>query len=158
MKKWIVAVCLVLFVSGAVPLYAHCQIPCGIYDDALRTVMILEDLDTVDKSIAAIQKLSAEKPLNYNQLVRWIENKDTHAQKIQTVVTDYFMMQRIAPVKEGTQGYATYLMQITLLHQMLVDAMKVKQNPDPAITARMRETWKAFQKVYPPAALPQHQH
>ncbi len=158
MKKWIVAVCLVLFVSGAIPLYAHCQIPCGIYDDALRTVMILEDMETIDKSIAAIQKLSAEKTINYNQLVRWIENKDMHAQKIQTVVTDYFMMQRIVPVKEGTQGYATYLMQITLLHQMLVDAMKVKQNPDPAITARMRETWKAFQKVYPPAALPQHQH
>lgn len=158
MKKWIVAACMALFVSGAVPLYAHCQIPCGIYDDALRTSMILEDLDTVDKSIAAIQKLSAEKPLNYNQLVRWIENKDTHAQKIQTVVTDYFMMQRIVPVKEGAQGYATYLMQITLLHQMLVDAMKIKQNPDTAITARMRETWKAFQKVYPPAAPTQHQH
>lgn len=158
MKKWIVAVCMAVFVAGAIPLYAHCQIPCGIYDDALRTSMILEDLDTVDKSIAAIQKLSAEKPINYNQLVRWIENKDQHAQKIQMVVTDYFMMQRIVPVKEGTQGYATYLMQITLLHQMLVDAMKVKQNPDPAITARMRETWKAFQKVYPPAAPPQHQH
>ena len=156
MKKLAVAVCLLLFVSGIAPLYAHCQIPCGVYDDALRTVMILEDLDTIDKSIAAIQQLSGEKTINYHQLVRWINNKEYNAQKIQTTVSEYFMTQRIVPVKEGTQGYATYLMQITLLHQMLVDAMKVKQDPDPAITARMRETWKAFQKVYPPAAPHKH--
>ena len=60
MKKLIsAAVCLLL--AGSIHLYAHCQIPCGIYDDPLRTSMIYEDLNTIDKSVAAIRKLSGKK-------------------------------------------------------------------------------------------------
>ena len=148
-KLFAVAVLLI----GAIALHAHCQIPCGIYDDALRTSMIYEDLNTIDKSIDMIRKLSEEKKIDFNQLVRWINNKDLHAQKIQNAVAEYFMAQRIVPVKEGEEGYALYLRRITLLHQMLVDAMKAKQNVDPAIPERMRNTWKLFEKAYPPAAL-----
>lgn len=149
MKRLLAAILLM----GSATLFAHCQIPCGIYDDALRTSMIYEDLKTIDKSIDMIRKLSEEKKIDFNQLVRWVNNKETHAQKIQNAVAEYFMAQRIVPVKEGEEGYALYLRRITLLHQMLVDAMKTKQNVDPAITERMRNTWKLFEKAYPPAAL-----
>ena len=156
MKKMIsAAVCLLL--AGSIHLYAHCQIPCGIYNDPLRTSMIYEDLNTIDKSVAAIRKLSREKTIDYNQLVRWINNKDLHAQKIQTVVSEYFMTQRIVPVEPGEKGYAEYVTQITLLHSLLIDAMKAKQSVDPAITVRMRATLKAFEKAYPPAAI-HHEH
>ena len=36
---------------------AHCQIPCGIYDDHARVQSMLEDAATVEKSIKLIEKL-----------------------------------------------------------------------------------------------------
>mgnify|MGYP000709377960 CR=1 FL=1 len=62
-------------------LFAHCQIPCGIYDDFLRIVSMEEDIATIQKSINSIQKLgdSVKSIQNQNQLVRWVNNKESHA-------------------------------------------------------------------------------
>ena len=32
-------------------LYSHCQVPCGIYDDASRIIQIREDINTIQKAI-----------------------------------------------------------------------------------------------------------
>ena len=74
---------------------AHCQIPCGIYDDVLRVVSMEEDIATIQKSINSIQELGdSEKSIqNQNQLVRWVNNKESHAQKIQNVISEYFLIQ-----------------------------------------------------------------
>ena len=61
--------------------YAHCEIPCGIYQDSLRIQMINEHIETIEKSMKMINKLSAEGEKNYNQLVRWIMNKEEHVKK-----------------------------------------------------------------------------
>ena len=41
--------------------YAHCEIPCGIYDDHLRIKLIAEHLTTVEKSMNRILALQKEK-------------------------------------------------------------------------------------------------
>ena len=41
-----------------ISLFAHCQIPCGIYSDAMQIIQIKEDLRTIEKSITMIRKLS----------------------------------------------------------------------------------------------------
>jgi len=61
-----------LWCTGAA---AHCEIPCGIYDDQMRIRFIAEDITTIEKAMKQIDELSAKVPLNYNQLVRWISNK-----------------------------------------------------------------------------------
>ena len=155
MKKMLLAA--VITLSATALLYAHCEIPCGIYQDALRTAQLYEDIATIEKCVTEIKRLSAEKEINYNQLVRWINNKDLHAQKIQDTVCTYFMLQRIAPLNQDDPGYVAYVARLTLLHRLLVDAMKAKQNVDPAIPARMRATLKAFEQAYPQAALPQEE-
>ena len=43
-----------------VALLAHCQIPCGIYSDAMQIIQIKEDLQTIEKSISMINKLSGK--------------------------------------------------------------------------------------------------
>jgi nickel superoxide dismutase len=48
--------------------------------------------------------LNNETPINYNQLVRWIMNKETHADEIQRIVTQYFMTQRIKVDAEVSIG------------------------------------------------------
>ena len=65
---------------------AHCEIPCGIYNDSLRIEMILEDCQTIEKSMGQIADLSKGGDKNYNQLVRWVSNKEDHANKIQHIV------------------------------------------------------------------------
>ena len=67
--------------------YPHCQIPCGIYDDDARLAAIREHIGTIEKSMRKIDELgTAEKP-NYNQLVRWVGNKQQHADEISRIVT-----------------------------------------------------------------------
>ena len=39
-------------------LFGHCQIPCGIYSDAIQILQIKEDLQTIEKSIKNIKELS----------------------------------------------------------------------------------------------------
>jgi nickel superoxide dismutase len=129
---------IMLFVSyGA----AHCEIPCGIYDDKLRVKLIAEHATTIEKSMTQIVTLSKE-PSNSNQLVRWISNKEDHATKIQHIVSQYFMTQRIKPKHEK------YTKKLTLLHKMLLAAMKCKQTTDVAHVEELRKLLKRFEKLY----------
>jgi nickel superoxide dismutase len=121
---------------------AHCEIPCGIYDDQARINMILEHITTIEKSMKQIQNLEKEKSPNFKQMVRWIMNKEHHATEIQTLVAQYFMTQRIKP------GVKDYHQKLALLQQMLVFSMKCKQTTDSQNTARLRDLVKQFHQLY----------
>lgn len=121
---------------------AHCEIPCGIYDDQARIDMILEHVTTIEKSMKQIQIIEKEKSPNYNQLVRWVMNKEHHATEIQTIVSQYFMTQRLKA------GAAQYDQKLATLQQMLVFSMKCKQTTDLKNAARLRELVKTFHDLY----------
>ena len=121
---------------------AHCEIPCGIYDDEMRIKMITENITTIEKSMNQIKQLEQEKNQNSNQLIRWVVNKEHHADKLQEIVTQYFMTQRI---KLDAKDYDKKL---ALLHQMLVYSMKCKQTTDLSHVNKLRELVKEFQGLY----------
>ena len=121
---------------------AHCEIPCGIYDDEMRINMISEHINTIEKSMKQIKKLSSNKPINHNQLTRWIMNKEQHAEALQEIVTQYFMTQRIKP---DTKHYSQKLI---VLHKMLLSAMKCKQTTEFAHIGDLRLFLKEFQTLY----------
>ena len=121
---------------------AHCEIPCGIYNDQMRIEMIDEDITTIEKAMKQITQLGSQKEINYNQLVRWITNKEYHADKIQEVVSQYFMTQRI---KTDADKYEEKLV---LLHKMLVAAMKCKQTTDLSHVETLRSLLKSFETLY----------
>jgi nickel superoxide dismutase len=120
---------------------AHCEIPCGIYDDKLRAKLIAEHATTIEKSMKQIIELSKE-GADSNQLVRWVSNKEVHATKIQDIVAQYFMTQRIKPKQEK------YAKKLTLLHKMLLAAMKCKQTTDVAHVEELRKFLKKFEELY----------
>ena len=129
--------------------FSHCQIPCGIYDDELRVKMISEDIDTVEKSIKAIEELSRAKDKDYNQLVRWVDNKEFHAGHIQEIVSKYFLDQRIKPVgQKEEKAYRVYTEQLVLLHQLSFYAMKSKQELEIKNVGIMRSLLENFSKSY----------
>ena len=50
-------------------IYGHCQVPCGIYDDAVRIVQIEEDITTIRKAMNMINDLAGKLDAQYlNQI------------------------------------------------------------------------------------------
>ena len=121
---------------------AHCKIPCGIYDDQLRTQLIAEHATTIEKSMKQIMELGKANPVNYNQLVRWVSNKEDHATEIQQIVSQYFLTQRIKP---DQKQYSEKLM---VLHKLLIAAMKCKQTTDLSHVNALRDHLKEFKLLY----------
>jgi nickel superoxide dismutase len=123
---------------------AHCEVPCGIYDDELRVEMIREDAATIEKAMAQI----GENADSANQQIRWVVTKEEHATKIQNVVWQYFMTQRIKPDAKN------YEQKLALLHAMLRDAMKCKQTTDAAHVQSLRGHLDEFAALY----FEEHEH
>ena len=138
-----------LFASKAL---SHCQIPCGIYGDDARFTAIEEHITTITKSMNKIQELSKADAVDQNQVVRWVTNKEVHADAISEIVTAYFMAQRIKPA-DGPDRDA-YVAKLTVLHQMLVAAMKCKQTTDVGNAAKLHNLLHQFQGLYTQAAAP----
>ena len=128
--------------------WSHCQIPCGIYDDGARLAAIGEHVRTIEKSMRKIDELGkAERP-NHNQLVRWVDNKEHHADEVSLIVTGYFMTQRLKPADAGDKDHGQYVKKLTLLHRMLVAAMKAKQTTDLQHTKELSELLHQFTRAY----------
>ena len=129
--------------------HAHCEIPCGIYDDEMRIQMIEEHITTIEKSMNMIIELSREKDKNFNQIVRWVTNKEQHANELQEIVYQYFMTQRVKPQDTSDKAaYEKYTGQLTTLHQMLVYAMKAKQTTDLTNVEKLRALTAEFKTLY----------
>jgi nickel superoxide dismutase len=151
MKRFaLAALALAMTLAVTVPAGAHCQIPCGIYDDELRAQLIEEHITTVEKSMNQIISLGAAEKIDYNQLVRWVGNKETHAQEIQDIVTAYFMAQRVKPPTDhGDEAVVNaYLHKLALLHAIQIHAMKAKQSTDLNEIATLRELVAKFRTAY----------
>ncbi len=134
MKSLVTGLVVVAMVTLLTPRmgFSHCEIPCGIYGDGMRISMLYENITTVEKSMTKIRELSVEKAANWNQLVRWVQNKEDHANRIQHIVTQYFMTQRIKPTNKK------YVAQLKALHGLLIHAMKAKQTTDLAHVGHLR--------------------
>ncbi len=124
-------------------IFAHCQIPCGIYDDALRILQIKEDFNTINKAMDKIIELSQySDETSHNQLTRWVIAKEDHASNIQKIISEYFLTQRI---KETNQKY---IEQTTILQRILVTAMKCKQNLEKDNINKGLNLITSFSEVY----------
>jgi nickel superoxide dismutase len=129
--------------------FAHCEIPCGIYHDEVQIELIKEHIQTIEKSMKQIEELSKASPINYNQLIRWTTNKDDHANKLQEIVTQYFMTQRLKPSEGADEATReAYLAKLTLLHGMLVTAMKTKQTTDLTHVEALKKMTSDFYEAY----------
>jgi len=128
--------------------FSHCQVPCGIYDDEMRFEMFNEDISTIEKATSEILKLSEQTDKNYNQIVRWVNTKEDHADKIIKLASEYFLAQRIALPENVDKKEKVYCQKISLLHQIIVYAMKTKQSTDISNIEKLKILVSDFQKLY----------
>jgi len=123
--------------------FGHCQVPCGVYGDSARFTQMLEDQTTITKAISQISELSGKKDAKYaNQLARWVSAKEDHASKIQKIIAEYFLTQRI---KSSSEKYDSLLQGA---HAVMVAAMKCKQGVDAASAASLKSAIENFQSIY----------
>jgi nickel superoxide dismutase len=133
------------FLALPQPANSHCQIPCGIYDDHARVQSMLEDAATVEKSAGLIGELAGKTDAqSQNQLVRWVMNKEAHAQKIISTICDYFLTQRVKPDQKD------YADRLKKHHNVIIAAMKAKQNADVKYVKALKESIEALSAYYPP--------
>jgi nickel superoxide dismutase len=158
MKKGaIISVLFGLALLTAPQAHSHCEIPCGIYGDEMRFSILEEHIATIEKSMNMIVELSRDEDggeeegeeTNYNQLVRWINNKEQHADQIQEIVSQYFMTQRVKPIdEESEEACKMYMEKISRLHKMLYYAMKAKQTTDLEHVKTLRSLVASFRTIY----------
>ena len=126
------------------PAHAHCQIPCGIYDDHARVQSMLEDTATVEKSVNLIIELSDKSDAqSQNQLVRWLMNNEKHDQQIISTISDYFLTQRVKPSQKD------YSERLVKHHAVIIAAMEAKQNVDMKYVKNLKESVEALLSYYP---------
>jgi nickel superoxide dismutase len=142
-------VLLLVLVASANLAYSHCQIPCGIFGDYMRVDLLREHIATIEKSMNQINELSKSSSDNMNQLVRWVNNKEQHADEFTEIVTYYFLSQRVKIADPGkSEEFKTYQKKVTLLHQMMVFSMKAKQTTDTENTKKLSGLVNQFVDIY----------
>lgn len=146
-KTYLTAIMLFAYMLPS-SLNAHCQVPCGIYDDHARIEAMLEDVETIEKSVLLIAKLSGKTDAqSNNQIVRWVVTKEKHAQDIIASISDYFLTQRVKPKQKD------YTERLTKHHSVIIAAMKAKQNADMSFVKSLKKTVEALAPYYP-----EHKH
>jgi len=146
--------------------WAHCQMPCGIYDDEARIQAMLEDVMTIGKAMDQINGMAGRTdPQSINQATRWVNTKEEHASHVITTVGEYFLTQKVTDVPPGSPEYPGYLESLAAHHRVLRAAMKTKQTTDPASVAVLEAAIKDMSRFYghakqplPPPPPPPHKH
>ena len=124
--------------------HSHCQLPCGIYDDHARVHSMLEDADTIQKTVILIKDNSGKNDAqSNNQLVRSIANKESHAQSIIETISDYFLTQRVKPSQDD------YAERLKKHHAVIVASMKAKQNSGLQHVDDLKATIVELEEYYP---------
>lgn len=136
------ALLLALLIS-ALNTQAHCQIPCGIYDDPATFKLLKQDVETLSKSVNELIDHSDDKGIQaVNQQIRWVMNKEKYADQIIFTMTDYFLTQRIKPSNKHYQA------QLEAAHTIILLAVTTKQTVDKEVVKKLNDAVDAFEKAY----------
>lgn len=150
MKLWTKYLLFFCLLAISAPfLFSHCEVPCGIYNDEMRMAKIEEHILTIGKAVKQIITLSAENPQNMNQIIRWVINKEYHAEEIQHIISQYFLTQRLKPAnKEDKETCAKLIQNLQICHEILVRAMKTKQSTDLKNVEALKKSVQNFRLSY----------
>lgn len=149
-KSWLIFTALAALAAVSTPrLLSHCEVPCGIYDDEMRFALIAEHITTIEKAMTQVLELSKQPPINMNQIVRWVVNKEKHAEEIQHIISQYFLTQRLKLVeKQDSKAEKKLFENLVLCHEVLVYAMKCKQTTDLENLEKLKDAVKSFNEAY----------
>ncbi|MEM1355092.1 MAG: superoxide dismutase [Ni] [Planctomycetota bacterium] len=128
---------------------AHCQVPCGIFDEDARLKALYEDAATIEKAMNLMNELAGKTDAqSQQQFIRWTITKEEHAERIITVTSAYFLAQRLKPVAPGDEGYDEYLRQLAQHHSLIIAAMKSKQTTETDVVVTLRDAIHDLEHIW----------
>ncbi len=149
MRKSAFVLAFFMFLFLPTHVFAHCQVPCGIFDDAARVSELEENITTIEKAIKLINELSGKSDAqSVNQRTRWVVVKEQHAEKIIEMVSDYFLAQRVKQPADAKADQSKYLSSLASHHEVMVAAMKAKQGADSSSVARLKKAVAGIASLY----------
>ncbi len=118
--------------------YAHCDIPCGIYDPAGAVLAA----QTVAKMVELIGGLEGNSVADRNKFARCVAVKEQHAElvkhEVQVIWSDYFKPEHLAANPDLH----------TKVWNLLKLAGKNKQNVDAEAAAQLQASVKEFADIF----------
>jgi len=119
---------------------AHCEIPCGIYDDHAQIQAMRLDAKTIGKANAQLIVLMSDAMFagdpaaiaqHANTMMRWVIIKEEHSKKIQHTVAWYFMTQRVKRPADGNEeAMQKYYTQLAAFDAVATAAMNASQSTE----------------------------
>ncbi len=141
MRRFIFTATACFLLSGA-SLFAHCQMPCGIYHDDMVYDQIDQYVETMVKGVAKIKDNKFSTPAERNEGVRWIMTKDRISDDTAQLITGYFLQQKIKP------GEPDSIKRIESAHKMLFLIVGIKQSVDFKSVSDFAEEWEKFKLMF----------
>ncbi|GKY94493.1 hypothetical protein MPSEU_000415200 [Mayamaea pseudoterrestris] len=130
----------------------HCMVPCGIFDDPHIVTELKQASETIRKAMVQAKELHGSATtsdlLAMNQMVRWINVKEEHADKIIKLVSDYCLCQRVK--KDVFKNDEDYVQALKSHHAVMQNAMKCKQNVDTSAVDALDASLEEMAKMYQP--------
>ena len=133
---------------------AHCEVPCGIYDDHAEIERMRLDAQTMRKASKQIVELAGRVDASsLNTITRWVMVKEEHGERIQHSVAWYFVTQRVkAPAPgAGAEAVEAYHQKLAAFHAISRAAMNAAQSLDPAAADRLDAAIDVVAPWYPPS-------
>ena len=84
--------------------------------------------------------------LSFNQMVRWINTKEEHCNKIIKLVSEYCLCQRVKP--SNFKSEMEYLEALKVHHRTMQAAMKAKQSMDENDCIALEHAVEDLAKMY----------
>ena len=124
------------------------MVPCGIFDDPAMVAELQQHAATIRKAMVQSGDLhkGSVSLQEMNQIVRWINTKEEHCQKIITAVADYCLCQRVK--KDVFANDKDYTDALKAHHAVMQAAMKAKQTMDTAGADALDHALVDFAKMY----------
>ena len=123
-------------------LSAHCQMPCGIYHDDMVYDQIDQYTETMYKGISVMNDTKFQTAKERNEFVRWTIQKEEASDEVASLLTKYFMQQKIKPGEPDTGK------RLDSLHKMLFLLVAIKQNVDLEFVKEFTEEWERFKLMF----------
>lgn len=123
-------------------LLSHCQMPCGIYHDEMVFDQIDQYVETMVKGMSILHENKFNTVQTHNEFIRWVILKETSSNEIASLLTTYFLQQKIKPDESETAK------RVLSAHKLLFYLVQIKQASDLAIVNDFYEEWEKFKLMF----------
>ena len=131
-----------LLITPFATIQAHCQMPCGIYHDDIIYDEIDQFVEKMVKCMSILNNSKFQTPREKNEFIRWIGLKEKCSDEIASLITTYFLQQKIKPGESDTPE------RLALAHKLLFLLVAIKQNTDVDIVDEFAAEWDKFKLMF----------